>query len=57
MKGRPDVATSLSARIHDALPKTQYTYYELILAVGPARAGKTAALRARQEIAESVLIE
>jgi hypothetical protein len=44
MKGGPDVATSLSTQIKDVLPKTQDTYYKLILAVGPARAGKTAAL-------------
>ncbi len=44
MKGGTDVATSLSTQIQDVLPKTQDTYYKLILAVGPARAGKTAAL-------------
>ena len=38
------MATSLSSQIQDVLPKTQDTYYKLILAVGPARAGKTAAL-------------
>jgi hypothetical protein len=38
------VATLLSTRIQDVLPKTQETYYKLILAVGSARAGKTAAL-------------
>ncbi len=44
MKGGPDVAASLSTQIQDVLPKTQDTYYKLILAVGPARVGKTAAL-------------
>jgi hypothetical protein len=43
MEGETDVATSLSCQIQDALPKTQDAYYKLILAVGPARAGKTAA--------------
>ena len=38
------MATSLSTQIQDVLPKAQDTYYKLILAVGPARAGKTAAL-------------
>jgi hypothetical protein len=38
------VPGSLSSQIHDVLPKTQDTYYKLILAVGPARTGKTAAL-------------
>lgn len=38
------MATSLSTQIQDVLPKTQDTYYKLILAVGPARTGKTAAL-------------
>jgi len=38
------VATSLSSQIQDVLPKTQDTYYKLILAVGAARTGKTAAL-------------
>jgi hypothetical protein len=38
------VATSLSSQIQDLLPKTHDTYYKLILAVGPARTGKTAAL-------------
>ena len=36
--------TSLSSQIQDVLPKIQETYYKLILAVGPARTGKTAAL-------------
>jgi hypothetical protein len=44
MKGGPDVANSLWSQIQDVLPKTQDTYYKLILAVGPARTGKTAAL-------------
>jgi hypothetical protein len=43
MKGRVDVATSLPSQIQDVLPKTHDTYYKLILAVGPARAGKTVA--------------
>lgn len=38
------MASSLSSQIQDVLPKTQDTYYKLILAVGPARTGKTAAL-------------
>ena len=38
------MATSLALQIHDALPKTKDSYYKLILAVGPARAGKTEAL-------------
>ena len=38
------MATSLSVQIQDALPKTKDAYYRLILAVGPAHAGKTAAL-------------
>ena len=38
------MATSLSSQIQDLLPKTHDTYYKLILAVGPARTGKTAAL-------------
>jgi hypothetical protein len=44
MKGGTDVPTSLSSQIQDVLPKMQETYYKLILAVGPARTGKTAAL-------------
>ncbi|OSI26666.1 hypothetical protein BST65_08815 [Bradyrhizobium canariense] len=44
MKGGTNVAASLSSQIQDVLPKTQDTYYKLILAVGPARTGKTAAL-------------
>ena len=44
MKGGTDVASSLSSQIQDVLPKTQDTYYKLILAVGPARTGKTSAL-------------
>ena len=38
------MATLLSSQIQDVLPKTQDTYYKLILAVGPPRTGKTAAL-------------
>lgn len=38
------MAASLSSQIQDVLPKTQDTYYKLILAVGPARSGKTVAL-------------
>jgi hypothetical protein len=44
MKGETDVVASLASQIQDVLPKTQDTYYKLILAVGPARTGKTAAL-------------
>jgi hypothetical protein len=43
-KGGIDVTASLSSQIQDVLPKTQDTYYKLILAVGPARTGKSAAL-------------
>lgn len=38
------MGTSLSSQIQDVLPRTQDAYYKLILAVGPARTGKTAAL-------------
>ena len=38
------MAASLSSQIRDILPETQGTYYKLVLAVGPARTGKTAAL-------------
>jgi hypothetical protein len=38
------MAISLSSLIQDVLPRTQDAYYKLILAVGPARTGKTAAL-------------
>ena len=38
------MASSLSSQIQDVLPKTKDTYYKLILAVGPARTGKTSAL-------------
>jgi hypothetical protein len=38
------VAGSLSSQIEDVLPRTSDAYYRLILAVGPARLGKTAAL-------------
>ena len=44
MKRETDVASSLSSQIQDVLPKMQDTYYKLILAVGPAGTGKTAAL-------------
>jgi hypothetical protein len=36
--------TSLSSEIEEVLPKIQDTYYKLVLAVGPARTGKTVAL-------------
>ena len=35
---------SLSSQIEDVLPRTSDAYYRLILAVGPARLGKTVAL-------------
>ena len=35
---------SLALQIQDVLPRTGDAYYKLILAVGPARSGKTAAL-------------
>ncbi len=38
------MANSLSSQIRDVLRKMQDSYYHLILAVGPARAGKTAAI-------------
>jgi hypothetical protein len=38
------VPGSLSLRIEDVLPRVNDAYYKLILAVGPARLGKTAAL-------------
>ena len=38
------MALSLPSQIHDLLLKAQETYYKLVLTVGPARAGKTAAL-------------
>ena len=38
------VAGSLSLMIEEILPRTTDAYYRLILAVGPARSGKTAAL-------------
>lgn len=38
------MATSLSSRIQDVLPRTESAYYKLILVVGPARGGKTGAL-------------
>jgi hypothetical protein len=39
-----NVATVLFSQIQEALPRTTDAYYKLILAVGPARTGKTAAL-------------
>ena len=36
--------SSLSPQIEDMLPRTRDAYYRLVLAVGPARTGKTAAL-------------
>ena len=44
MKERIDVSGSLSSQIEDILPKTRDAYFKLILAVGPARTGKTSAL-------------
>jgi hypothetical protein len=38
------VTSSLAAQIEEVLPRTNDAYYRLILAVGPARLGKTAAL-------------
>ncbi|MER9225803.1 BREX-3 system P-loop-containing protein BrxF [Mesorhizobium sp. M0664] len=38
------MSRSLASQIQDVLPKTSDTYYKLILTVGPARAGKTAAI-------------
>lgn len=38
------MATSLSPQIEDMLPRTRDAYYKLVLAVGSARTGKTAAL-------------
>jgi hypothetical protein len=38
------MTTSFASRIIDAVPTIQDQYYKLILAVGPARCGKTAAL-------------
>jgi hypothetical protein len=38
------VPGSLSSKIEDVLPRTNDAYYKLILAVGPARLGKTTAL-------------
>ncbi len=35
---------ALASQIQDVLPRTRDAYYKLILAVGPARTGKTAAL-------------
>ena len=39
------MVSSLSSQIQDVLPKTQDTYFKLILAVGPARTGKTSAFK------------
>jgi hypothetical protein len=36
--------TALSHLIEDVLPRTREAYYKLVLAVGPARTGKTATL-------------
>lgn len=36
--------TILSSQIQNVLPSTRDAYFKLVLAVGPARAGKTAAL-------------
>jgi hypothetical protein len=38
------VSTTLSAQIQDVLPKARDSYHKLILAVGPARTGKSSAL-------------
>jgi hypothetical protein len=38
------LGTSLSSQIEDVLPRTREAYYKLVLAVGPARTGKTAVL-------------
>ncbi len=38
------MSTRLSPKIEDMLPRTRDDYYKLVLAVGPARTGKTAAL-------------
>ena len=38
------MASSLASQIEDVLPRTNDAYYKLILAVGPARTGKTTAL-------------
>jgi len=38
------MSTPLSPQIEDMLPRTRDAYYKLVLAVGPARTGKTAAL-------------
>jgi hypothetical protein len=44
MRGENEMSVSLSSKIEEVLPKTNDAYYKLILAVGPARRGKTAAL-------------
>lgn len=36
--------TPLASQIEDVLPRTEDAYYKLVLAVGPARSGKTAIL-------------
>jgi hypothetical protein len=36
--------TPLASQIEDVLPRTTDAYYKLVLAVGPARTGKTAML-------------
>ena len=38
------MGSALSSQIQEVLPRTMDAYYKLILAVGPARTGKTAAL-------------
>lgn len=40
------MSASLASRILDTIPVAQQQYYRLVLAVGPARCGKTAALSA-----------
>jgi hypothetical protein len=44
MREGTSAANSLTSQIQDVLPSTRDAYYKLILAVGPARTGKTAAL-------------
>lgn len=43
------MSASLISQFNDALPRAQADYYKLVLAVGPARTGKTTMLR---ELAE-----
>jgi hypothetical protein len=38
------MSAALASRVMDAVPTTKEQYYKLVLAVGPARSGKTAAL-------------